>query len=145
MLKVTKSRLVNDSTPETMKEQDFRIMWQALLAEANEIVAILQSWKPRYFETVDPMLSYIIFLGACILILNDKVDVALDGPRSSNHIDVALLFLSQVGQFWPIGAHFPTMQSLFIRKTPVVVDLAIVANKRKVRASKVRSSHVYGY
>jgi len=79
-------------------------MWQALLSDANEVISIVQSWKPDYFEAVDPMCSYIIFLAACILNLNDKADVTLGGSQLSEHVDLASLFLGQVGQYWPIGA-----------------------------------------
>jgi hypothetical protein len=79
------------------------VIWQGILLEANEVVSILQAWKPEYFDAVDPMCSYIVHLAACILILNHKADPNCHATLSTEQLDLASLFLSRIGQCWPIG------------------------------------------
>jgi hypothetical protein len=104
LLKITIAHLADDSSSQSAEDKDWQSMWQALVAEANEVVSVLQSWKPEYFEAIDPMCSYIIFLAGCVLVLNDKAGGTPSRPRTSEHVDLALLFLDRVGQHWPIGA-----------------------------------------
>lgn len=86
----------NDAEPQSV--------WQGILVEANEIVSILHSWNPGYFDTVDPMCSYIVYLAASIFALNNKADLNCYATTSSQHVELASLFLSRVGQYWTIGA-----------------------------------------
>jgi hypothetical protein len=89
---------------ETTDDVKHLLIWQGILSEANEVVSILQSWRPEYFDAVDPMCSYIIYLAACILVFNHKGDLNRQATPSTEHVDLASLFLSRVGQYWPIGA-----------------------------------------
>ena len=77
--------------------------WQAILSQANTVISVLQYWNPIYFEAADPMLCYITFLAACVIALDRKIPSTAVTLRSSEHVDLAMLFLSQIGQYWPIG------------------------------------------
>lgn len=95
-------------------EGERQIIWQGILSDANEVVSVLQSWNPAYFDTVDPMCSHVVYLAASVHIINGNPTPDSHGPTSSQHVDLASLFLSRVGQHWPIG-EAPVVRDLYQR------------------------------
>lgn len=79
--------------------------WQTILLEADEVISVLQRWKPAYFDTADPMSAYIAYIAACVLVLNSKATGNTFASESSEHVDLSMLFLSRIGRFWPIGTY----------------------------------------
>jgi hypothetical protein len=106
LLKITAAQANKSAVPEATADVERQRSWQAILAEANEVISVLQSWKPDYFATADPMYSYIVFLAASVLILNCKTMVTTPTLRSSEHVDLCMLFLNQIGNYWPIGTWY---------------------------------------
>jgi hypothetical protein len=79
--------------------------WQPILGKGYEIVNILHHWDPKYFATMNPMISYIVFLTGAVLTMDARLPKT-DGYRnysSQGHLDVIFLFIRQVGTFWSLG------------------------------------------
>lgn len=82
-------------------------LWQTILAKAYNIVPKIQNWEPQYFDHMNPLSGYIVFLSATVL----SIELALhpQSPDQAIRSDIALLsvFLRQLGQYWPIGTFGP--------------------------------------
>ncbi|KAL1633442.1 hypothetical protein SLS58_011073 [Diplodia intermedia] len=86
--------------------------WQVIVSRAHETVPVMQNWKPNYFEWVDPMCAYSAFLVGSVLVASGSVaDEAgfrcgaaeARGPVScSPHVDLMMVFLRRVGDYWGI-------------------------------------------
>ncbi|KAH7002436.1 hypothetical protein EDB80DRAFT_720579 [Ilyonectria destructans] len=98
---------VNTRSP-SKGQPELQGLWDRTLSKANELVQVVQNWNPDYFNAVDPMCSYIIFLAGSILTMDHASGPYPESPssRTSEHLDLLVLFLGQVGQYWPIGHHF---------------------------------------
>ncbi|CAM1501278.1 Fc.00g104400.m01.CDS01 [Cosmosporella sp. VM-42] len=87
---------------EQVGSQAVQARWQSVLSKANEVVQVVQNWKPNYFNIVDPMCSYIVLLSGSVLVLDRGIESENKSP-SSPHLDLLMLFLGEVGRYWPIG------------------------------------------
>lgn len=81
--------------------------WQRVLSRAGEVVQVVQNWRPEYFDCVDPMCSYIVYLAAATLVIDCQIQrsdaVESVQSHSSGHLDLLALFLGRVGRYWEIG------------------------------------------
>lgn len=84
---------------------ELKVHWLAILSKANEVVRVVQNWKPSYFEAVDPMCTYIIILTASVLAYNGQFEADSEVTRLqfTKHLDLFELFLDQMAVNWPIG------------------------------------------
>lgn len=98
---------VNTRSP-SKGQPELQGLWDRTLSKANEVVQVVQNWNPDYFNAVDPMCSYIIFLAGSVLTMDHASGPYPESPssRTSEHLDLLVLFLGQVGQYWPIGMLF---------------------------------------
>ncbi|CAH0057994.1 unnamed protein product [Clonostachys solani] len=91
-----------DGTGAASTESAFQGQWQTVVARANEVLHVVQNWKPDYFEAIDSKSAYIILLTGVVLTLDGAIhSVATScGARSSHHMDLLFLFLGQIGRYW---------------------------------------------
>lgn len=95
--------------------QELQVLWLTILSKANEMVLIIQNWKPGYFKAIDPMCSYLILLAASVLAFDGELGAtnASTPSQSSEHLDLLRLFLDQMGNNWPIACRLSnTLKSL---------------------------------
>lgn len=104
---------VNTRSP-SRGQPELQGLWDRTLSKANEVVQVVQNWNPDYFNAVDPMCSYIIFLAGSVLTMDHASGPYAESPssRTSEHLDLLVLFLGQVGQYWPIGMLFLSIPNL---------------------------------
>ncbi|ETS84378.1 hypothetical protein PFICI_02403 [Pestalotiopsis fici W106-1] len=97
-----------DDTDATSTESIIHGRWQNVIARANEVLHVAQNWKPDYFEAIDAKSAYIIFVTGIIFTLDHGIRAADTSniTPSSHHIDLILLFLGQIGRYWPLGMYF---------------------------------------
>ena len=98
-----------------LDDQETQARWQSVVSKANEVVQVVQNWKPHYFHIVDPMCSYIVLLSGSVLVLDcgiELIDSEEESP-SIPHLDLLMLFLGQIGRYWPIGAFKSLNRELF--------------------------------
>ncbi|KAF4535857.1 uncharacterized protein LTHEOB_12460 [Lasiodiplodia theobromae] len=81
--------------------------WQRVMSKAGEVVQVVQNWRPEYFDCVDPMCSYIVYLTAGTLVIDCRIQrsggVESVQSHSSGHLDLLTLFLDRVGRYWEVG------------------------------------------
>ncbi|CAH0027256.1 unnamed protein product [Clonostachys rhizophaga] len=90
-----------DGTSST-SESAFQAQWQTVIARANEVLRVVQNWKPDYFEAIDSKSAYIILLTGIVLTLDGAIHSATtsSSARPSHHMDLLFLFLAQIGRHW---------------------------------------------
>lgn len=88
-----------------MGPNELQGQWHAILVKANEVVLVIQNWKPSYFRAVDPMSSYIVYLAASVLAHNHQFLGGSKSPpaHSNEDLDLLSLFLDQMASHWPVG------------------------------------------
>jgi len=106
LIEITAAQLRIRAASEDAVETERKSSWQAILSHANTVISVLQYWNPTYCEAADPMLSYIPLLAACVITLDSKLPSNVTTLRSSEHVDLVMLFLSRIGQYWPIGTSY---------------------------------------
>ncbi|KIX01164.1 uncharacterized protein Z518_08889 [Rhinocladiella mackenziei CBS 650.93] len=101
------------------KESAREERWQSILAKAYDIVPIIQSWSPQYFEQMDPMCAYIVFLSSSVLTLEIGLTQSskASDPVIVSDIKLLLLFLRQIGQYWPVGCRLESTVSELYRNS----------------------------
>ncbi|CAG9990780.1 unnamed protein product [Clonostachys byssicola] len=91
-----------DGTSAMLSESAFQAQWQTVVGRANEVLRIVQNWKPDYFEAIDSKSAYIILLTGIVLTLDAAIHSVStsSSARPSHHMDLLFLFLGQIGRHW---------------------------------------------
>ncbi|VUC29694.1 unnamed protein product [Clonostachys rosea] len=87
-------------TSATSTESSFQGQWQTVVARANEVLNVVQNWKPDYFEAIDSKSAYIVLLTGIVLTLDGAIHSTSCSARPSHHMDLLSLFLGQIGRYW---------------------------------------------
>lgn len=103
LLKICEAQLSGCANSTNCRNAEQQRHWSVLLSEANEAVAVVQHWKATYIEATNSMCTYVAFLAASVLLVNQKADFASSTAYMEEHIDLLLLFLDRIGLYWPIG------------------------------------------
>ncbi|KAI0170697.1 hypothetical protein BJ166DRAFT_201685 [Pestalotiopsis sp. NC0098] len=98
-----------DDTDATSTESTIHARWETVIARANEVLRVAQNWKPDYFEAIDAKSAYIIFFTGIVLTVDHGIhaDSTSNNAQPSHHVDLILLFLGQIGRYWPLGMYLP--------------------------------------
>ncbi|CAI6100682.1 unnamed protein product [Clonostachys chloroleuca] len=121
-------------------ESAFQAQWQTVVGRANEVLRIVQNWKPDYFEAIDSKSAYIILLTGIVLTLDAAIHSATtsSGARPSHHMDLLFLFLGQIGRHWLLANQLADVLKKYWSKPPLCQShksafdflLDIVLNRR---------------
>ncbi|KAJ3460913.1 hypothetical protein MRS44_011780 [Fusarium solani] len=107
---------------------ELQVLWLTISSKANEMVRIIQNWKPGYFKAIDPMCSYLILLAASVLAFDGELAAtnASTPSQSSEHLDLLQLFLDQMGINWPVACRLANtlklLRAKLSRRKPVHED-----------------------
>ncbi|KAM6517557.1 hypothetical protein FSOLCH5_008520 [Fusarium solani] len=107
---------------------ELQVLWLTISSKANEMVRIIQNWKPGYFKAIDPMCSYLILLAASVLAFDGELAAtnASTPSQPSEHLDLLQLFLDQMGINWPVACRLANtlklLRAKLSRRKPVHED-----------------------
>jgi len=142
LISITAAYLVVSNSPEE-GYLTFQEHWRTILAKASEIVLVVQNWKPNYFNSMNPMCSYIVFLTGAILALDRAILSGAEPVQSnsSGDLDLLALFLRQVGHYWAVGSRLAeSLASLRLFTTVAVTCRDVTIFLWQLTASSCRTN-----